>query len=173
MTSRMSSGSSRFERAVEPTRSQNITVNCRRSAASVDEGLDERLAGFVTVSVAQRLAIALRRRLRSPRVTPSFSRSSPVRSSRTSAPIELSRNAASYRPRLRLRSQTPMSMVAFKIPTSYGRRAKLDDVTTQRPVSDYREGTKPAVAHLSSTESCADDRSHERGRGSRTDERHG
>src|SRR5271166_4916846 len=38
MTSRISSGSSRFERAVEPTRSQNITVNCRRSAASVDEG---------------------------------------------------------------------------------------------------------------------------------------
>ena len=30
----MSSGSSRAEIAVEPTRSQNITVNCRRSTAS-------------------------------------------------------------------------------------------------------------------------------------------
>src|SRR5271166_2030486 len=173
MTSRMSSGSSRFERAVEPTRSQNITVNCRRSAASVDEGLKEGLGGFGAVSVAQTLAIALSRRLRSPRVTPSFSRSSPVRSTRTSGPIELSRNAVSYRPRLRLRSQTPMSMVAFKIPTSYDRRAKLDDVTTPRQVSDYRGETKPAAAHLSSTESCADERSHVRGRGSRIDERHG
>src|SRR5215472_3238268 len=33
MTSRRSSGSSAAERAVEPTRSQNITVSCRRSAA--------------------------------------------------------------------------------------------------------------------------------------------
>ena len=32
MTSRMSSGSSRCDSAVEPTRSMNITVNCRRSA---------------------------------------------------------------------------------------------------------------------------------------------
>ena len=34
MTSRMSSGSSRADIAVEPTRSQNITVSWRRSAAS-------------------------------------------------------------------------------------------------------------------------------------------
>ena len=33
MTSRRSSGSSRAESAVEPTRSQNSTVSCRRSAA--------------------------------------------------------------------------------------------------------------------------------------------
>src|SRR5258707_280166 len=32
MTSRRSSGSSRTESAVEPTRSQNMTVSCRRSA---------------------------------------------------------------------------------------------------------------------------------------------
>jgi hypothetical protein len=35
MISRKSSGSSRAESAVEPTRSQNITVNCRRSASIV------------------------------------------------------------------------------------------------------------------------------------------
>ena len=34
MTSRKSSGSMRAERAVEPTRSENITVTCRRSAVS-------------------------------------------------------------------------------------------------------------------------------------------
>ena len=34
MTWRMSSGSSRAESAVEPTRSENITVSWRRSAAS-------------------------------------------------------------------------------------------------------------------------------------------
>src|SRR6478609_10268361 len=34
MTSRRSSGSRRADRAVEPTRSENITVTCRRSAVS-------------------------------------------------------------------------------------------------------------------------------------------
>src|SRR6516162_1213495 len=34
MTSRRSSGSMRAERAVEPTKSENITVTCRRSARS-------------------------------------------------------------------------------------------------------------------------------------------
>jgi len=34
MISRRSSGSMRAESAVEPTRSENITVTCRRSAAS-------------------------------------------------------------------------------------------------------------------------------------------
>ena len=51
MTSRMSSGSSRADIAVEPTRSQNMTVSCRRSAASGDcsrlgtGGLDRFAAG--------------------------------------------------------------------------------------------------------------------------------
>src|SRR3954470_24578526 len=38
MTSRRSSTSSRAERAVEPTRSQNKTVRCRRSAREVSSG---------------------------------------------------------------------------------------------------------------------------------------
>ena len=42
MTSRISSGSSRADIAVEPARSQNITVSWRRSAASVDEGVGGR-----------------------------------------------------------------------------------------------------------------------------------
>src|SRR6516164_4853042 len=40
MTSRKSSGSSRDDRGVEPTRSQNITVSWRRSAVSVRGGGD-------------------------------------------------------------------------------------------------------------------------------------
>src|SRR5690348_10101071 len=39
MISRRSSGSSRVARAVEPTRSQNITVSCRRSAEDTGGGL--------------------------------------------------------------------------------------------------------------------------------------
>src|SRR5215469_10061661 len=40
MTSRRSSGSSRVASAVEPTRSQNITVSWRRSAASLRGAVD-------------------------------------------------------------------------------------------------------------------------------------
>ena len=109
---RMSSGSSRADIAVEPTRSQNITVSCRRSAASAlgsETGPAERLdppAGTL------RLAIALRSRFRCPSGTPSFSRSASVSSGRTSASISLSRKTASYWPRPTLRSQSPTSMIA-------------------------------------------------------------
>src|SRR5271155_5785065 len=44
--------------------------------------------------------------------TPSFSRSASVRSGRTSTSISFSRNADSYRPKPRLRSQVPTSTVA-------------------------------------------------------------
>src|SRR5215472_11490779 len=55
MISRMSSGSRREESAVEPTRSQNMTVSWRRSAVpSVREGGAgvEVVAGFVGVSAS-------------------------------------------------------------------------------------------------------------------------
>jgi hypothetical protein len=45
MTSRMSSGSSRTDSAVEPTRSENITVSWRRSAASATGGIGVAAAG--------------------------------------------------------------------------------------------------------------------------------
>src|ERR1700693_2320790 len=50
MTSRKSSGSSRVASAVEPTRSQNITVRWRRSALSVRGGGDEATGGGAAVS---------------------------------------------------------------------------------------------------------------------------
>src|SRR5262245_59547017 len=55
MISRMSSGSRRAESAVEPTRSQNMTVSWRRSAVtSVREGeaAVEVVAGLVGVSAS-------------------------------------------------------------------------------------------------------------------------
>jgi hypothetical protein len=46
MTSLMSSGSSRADIAVEPTRSQNMTASCRRSATSGDHRADLGIVGF-------------------------------------------------------------------------------------------------------------------------------
>ena len=112
MISRMSSGSSRADIAVEPTRSQNITVSCRRSAASVRRLTGQRgPSASAAVSVEPRLAIALRRRLRCPKDTPNFSRSPSVSSGRTSASMSFWRNRVSYWPRPRLRSQSPTSMI--------------------------------------------------------------
>ena len=116
MTSRMSSGSSRADNAVEPTRSQNITVSWRRSAASVDEGVGDGPLGSATICAGPKLAIALRSRLRSPKGTPSFSMSLSVRSGRTSGPIFASRNACSYSLSPRPRSQSPTSIVASQTP---------------------------------------------------------
>ena len=72
MIPRRSSGSSRADRGVEPTRSQNITVSCRRSAASCGFApVDAEAAA--EVSAAAKPEMALRRRLRCPSGTPSFS----------------------------------------------------------------------------------------------------
>ena len=65
MIARMSSGSSRADIAVEPTRSQNITVSCRRSAASAVGMRDRRGARMVTADrgrnrLEQPLAVAER-----------------------------------------------------------------------------------------------------------------
>ena len=89
MSSRRSSGSSRAESAVEPTRSTNITVSCRRSAPTVGT-----VSAMATVSRAPRWAGQVRLRpqgraalsslLRSPSEMPSFSRSASVSSGRTS-----------------------------------------------------------------------------------------
>src|SRR5271163_2551083 len=58
MTWRMSSGSSRAESAVEPTRSQNMTVSWRRSAASTDavgSGAGAALEGPASCAAAARI----------------------------------------------------------------------------------------------------------------------
>jgi hypothetical protein len=111
----------RVESAVEPTRSENITVTCRRSARSSGCGLgvlDEAVASTEGLPVAslRRAAMASNSLRRCPSAaTPSSFRSSAVRFGRTVSSISFSRNAASYFPRPRLRSQTTTSMTAPKL----------------------------------------------------------
>src|SRR5690348_9255685 len=79
MTSRRSSGSSRADSAVEPTRSQNITVTCRRSAPlwtgvpgraapTVAEilGRQAREHFFVDLVIAERLVVTLKTKAAQP-----------------------------------------------------------------------------------------------------------
>src|SRR5262249_32584214 len=102
----------RAERAVEPTRSENITVTWRRSAMSGWTGEGDLAANICS---APSVAMALSRRLRCPNGTPTFSRSGWVSSDRTSASISFSRNTASYFSRPRLRSQLATSMTALRL----------------------------------------------------------
>ena len=109
----------RAESAVEPTRSENITVTWRRSARSSGcalGALDVVAAsteGALPLASLRRAAMASSSFSRCPSaVTPSSFRVSCVRLGRTVSSISFSRNAASYFPRPRLRSQTTMSMTA-------------------------------------------------------------
>src|SRR5262249_45915304 len=90
----MSSGSSRADRAVEPTRSQIITVRCRRSGSSPK-------AGSLAVSVGagatpSSSAIARRILRRCPSRTPRSLRSCSVRSRMTERSMPLSANRWAY-----------------------------------------------------------------------------
>jgi hypothetical protein len=94
----MSSGSNRAERAVEPTRSQNITVRWRRSAASLrDLSIARRASrgGTFVFASARRAAMASRSFRRCPTIpTPKSFKSSAVKAGRTVSSISFSRNAA-------------------------------------------------------------------------------
>ena len=105
----------RADRAVEPTKSENITVTWRRSARSSGGALGavagRRQQGALPPVSVRRAAIASSSLRRCPTAeTPRSFRSSAVRLGRTVSSISFSRNAASYFPRPRLRSQTTMSM---------------------------------------------------------------
>src|ERR1700733_430385 len=113
MISRRSSGSMRADSAVEPTRSENITVTWRRSARSSTtvSAFGAAVTEAFTLSSTRRAAIASRILRRCPTIpTPKSFRSSAVRFGRTVQSISFSRNAASYRSRPRLRSQAPISI---------------------------------------------------------------
>ena len=119
MTSRRSSGSMRAESAVEPTKSENITVTWRRSARSSGGALgalDVVVAstdGALPLASLRRAAMASSSFTRCPNdATPSSFRFSCVRLGRTVSSMSFSRKIASYFPRPRLRSQTTMSMMA-------------------------------------------------------------
>src|SRR5215471_6975370 len=111
-TSRRSSGSSREASAVEPTRSQNITVIWRRSALSVRRGADAE-AGAEASDRSTAIAASNLRRCPT-RLTPRSFRSSAVSSGNTAASIALSRNVSSYCCNPRPRSHTAMSTLASR-----------------------------------------------------------
>ena len=131
MTSRRSSGSMPAESAAEPTRSENITVTCRRSAVSLAvSSIAEKEPGDVafTPASARRAAMALSSLRRCPTAsTPNSFKSSAVKLGRTESSIAFLRNAASYCSRPRLRSQTPRSIIA-----SYLRRRVIIIQAKQR-----------------------------------------
>ena len=97
----------RAESAVEPTRSENITMTWRRSARSSGCGLGVLVAstgGALPLASLRRAAIASSSFTRCPSaVTPSRFRCSSVRLGRTVSSISFSRNAASYFPPLERR----------------------------------------------------------------------
>src|SRR3954454_24756536 len=120
MTSRRSSGSSRAESAVEPMRSQNITLSGRRSAVvsaerRVPVGLagesgEDRTRSSASMVWERKAAIASNRRRRwRIELTPMSLSSSAVSVGKTSASTSFSRNAASYCSRPKLFSHTPTS----------------------------------------------------------------
>ena len=97
MTSRISSGSSRCDSSVEPTRSMNITVSCRRSASragSTDTGTDTELMDDELSSSSAPIAARILRR--GPMGRPSSLRSSPVRSRRASKSTSFAVNTSAY-----------------------------------------------------------------------------
>jgi hypothetical protein len=100
MIARKSSGSSRADKAVEPTRSQNITVSWRRSAV-FSRGPTSGAIGALICSAVGALVpnalMAFNNRLRGPSGMPIFSRSPSVSSGNTSSSISFSRNTDSYR----------------------------------------------------------------------------
>ena len=105
--SRISSGSIRAESAVEPTKSENITVTCRRSASLRGAGVV--ISGETGVCPVLSAATALNSLSLAPSGRPSSRRCSSVRSQSTSASIALSRNVCAYCSRPIPRSQPLMS----------------------------------------------------------------
>src|SRR6516164_2905921 len=110
MTSRKSSGSSRAESSVEPTRSQNMTVSCRRSAASTGGAATLAADPGATPPSAAMASSSLRRWPTN--VTPRSFRSPAVRRGSTLASIAFSRKAASYCSSPRPRSHAATSTLA-------------------------------------------------------------
>src|SRR5215471_4602263 len=96
MMSRRSSGSNCVERAVEPTRSQNITVSWRLSAVPAGSVASPRSVGSGLRSSRKAVIAASNFRRCPTRLTPISLRSSAVSSGSTAASISLSRKAFSY-----------------------------------------------------------------------------
>ena len=126
MTSRISSGSSRCDSSVEPTRSMNITVSCRRSASrsgGADTGADTELTGDMVSSSSA--AIAARTLRRGPTGRPSSLRSSSVRCRSASKSTSFAVNASMYLSSPRRASQEAMSgMIIYLAVRNVSRRSR-------------------------------------------------
>src|SRR6516165_12834791 len=122
---RNSSGSSRADKEVEPTRSQKSTVTWRRSAPSVADGVDrgstDRLG---TCNELQAACTALISFLRCPRETPSFSKSCSVSSGKISQSMSFSANKSAYCASPIFSSQSCRSVILAHNPNASGGRAK-------------------------------------------------
>jgi hypothetical protein len=121
----------RAESAVEPTRSENITVTWRRSALALRvRSVSARATGdgALVFASARRTAMASSSFRRCPTMpTPRSFKSSAVKLGRTTSSIACSRNATSYCPRPRLRSQPPTSITAaLTSPGGHGLHARND-----------------------------------------------
>src|SRR3954468_8886735 len=143
MTSRRSSGSSRDERAVEPIRSQNITLSGRRSAVvsaerRVPVGLagesgEDRTRSSASMVWERKAAIASNRRRRwRIELTPMSLSSSAVSVGKTSASTSFSRNAASYWSRPRLFSHPPTSTAVSSGLVMLAAEHRADESPTSR-----------------------------------------
>src|SRR4029077_22064 len=110
-TSRRSSGSRRAESAVEPTRSENMTVTWRRSAVSWGFGA-AKTGSWADGAVPPSSRIARRILRRSPRATPIFSKSRSVNSGRTETSMRFSAKRWAYSDMPSFSSQSARSCIA-------------------------------------------------------------
>jgi hypothetical protein len=108
----MSSGSRRADSAVEPTRSANITVSWRRSAASWGFGSVDGGSAVALATALLRSAIAASIFHRCPSKTPSAARSASVKCRRTETSIPFSSKRWVYWPRPRLPSHSAICCIA-------------------------------------------------------------
>ena len=111
MISCRSSGSRAVDNGVEPTRSQNRMVSCRRSPSSSELTRGDICDGSAASCLPSKDAMASSSRRRCPiEATPSCARSSPVSRGNTFASMLLSRNAGAYCPSPSPRSHSAMSI---------------------------------------------------------------
>src|SRR5215471_1264477 len=156
MIPRRSSGSTRTDSGVEPTRSQNMTVSCRRSASpKMADGTAAAAAGDAP---PPKEAIASSSLRRSPTAaTPISFRSSAVSFGSTSHPIAFSAKAGAYCPRPRPWSHPAMSTASprFRLPpapsishhqsTGKGASAAMSDAIegrSNRRLTKVRNGSR-------------------------------
>src|SRR5262245_21331980 len=130
----MSSGSSRADRAVEPTRSQIITVRWRRSALSCNTGPASVSVGAEATPSSS--AIARRILRRCPSRTPRSLRSCSVRPRTTERSMALSTNRWAYSLRPTDASHSAMPFMAFLVdPRVVAARAPRDQASAAPPSS--------------------------------------